>query len=182
MKILSSIVMFFLCLSFVGCAKAVTQTRSAYILAQPHGWIEIEVVDTNVFAKPIPPDLTEEEKADWKQVPPSCFLIVSLNNENFISENIFPFGEESPYKVDTGFRFPAPIGVFKISLTYSGCDIEDGESISITLSSKITVYENKVTPITFDGAKISMVEPEENTVITLEDIYKKLEDIEEKNK
>jgi hypothetical protein len=182
MKVLSSIVMFFFCLSFVGCAKAVTQTRDAYILAQPHGWIEIEVLDTEVFAIPMPPDLTEEERANWQPTPPACLLTVTLNNEQFISENIFPFGEESPYKVDTGFRFPAPIGDFKITLTYSGCDIEDGESISITLSSKIIVYENKVTPITFDGEKISVVEAEENTVITLDDIYNKLEDIEEKNK
>jgi hypothetical protein len=182
MKLLSSIVIFFLCLSFVGCAKAVTQTRDAYILAQPHGWIEIEVIDAKVFAKPMPLDLTEEEKANWQSAPPPCVLTVTLNNEQFISENIFPFGEDSPYKVDTGFRFPAPIGDFKISLTYSGCDIEDGESISITLSSKITVYENKVTPMIFYGEKISVIEAEENTVITLEDIYKKLEQIESKNK
>jgi hypothetical protein len=182
MKVLSSIVMFFFCLSFVGCAKAVTQTRDAYILAQPHGWIEIEVLDTEVFAIPMPPDLTEEERANWQSAPPACFLTVTLNNEQFISENIFPFGEESPYKVDTGFRFPAPIGDFKITLIYSGCDIEEGESTSITLSTKITVHENMVTPILFDGVNIFEAEAEDNSVITLDDIYKKLEDIEEKNK
>jgi hypothetical protein len=107
-------------------------------------------------------------------------MVVSLNNESFISESIFPFGDEAPYIVETGFRFPAPIGDFKITITYSGCDLKEGKETSISYSSFISVFENMVTPLLFNGEALAIGESENNNIVTLEDIYKKLETIEEK--
>ena len=178
MKILSALIIFFFSLGLVSCASAVTPHREAYILAQPHGWIELEVLDTNVPSQLPPKKLSEEQKLKWKPKPPTCSMIVTLNNERFLYENIFPFGDTPPYRVDTGFRFPAPIGDLKITISYIGCDIKDSKEISTSFSSTVSVVENMVTPIDFNGETFEFGDFEKNSAITLEDIYLKLEDLE----
>jgi len=142
-------------ISLCGCARAnVTQNREAYILSQPHGWIEITVKDVNVPSVLPPKDLPPENITSWKSQPPDC--------------------DAPPYRVDTGFRFPAPVGDFRIEIIYSGCNVETEKSAPISFSTTITIEENKVVPALFDGFSFIFNEIEENDVITLEDIYQKL--------
>jgi len=162
-------------ISLCGCARAnVTQNREAYILSQPHGWIEITVKDVNVPSVLPPKDLPPENITSWKSQPPDCDFIVKLNNERFLYESIFPYGDGPSYRVDTGFRFPAPVGDFRIEIIYSGCNVETEKSAPISFLTIITIEENKVVPALFDGFSFILNEIEENDVITLEDIYQKL--------
>lgn len=164
-------------LAFSGCANAnVSRNREAYILSQPHGWIEITVADSIVPSALPPKDLTSEQKANWEPHPPSCSFIIKLNNERFLYETIFPYGEDPPYKVDTGFRFPAPIGELEMIIQYSGCDTDGDEMTSISFSSRIRIIEDMVTPVSFNGDAVVIDEEIENTEIRLEDIYQKLLD------
>ncbi len=175
-------------ISLFGCAKKVvaniSDDRKAYILSQPHGWIEIELTDNNIPSTIKPAELTAEESAEWKPSPPSCFLLVRLNNEKFLYEDIFAFGASPPYMVETGFRFPSPIGAFKLEIYYGGCDVEvkDGkpEKASHKLISDIEVIEDWVTTVFTDGDVITIDPPRANTVITIDDVYKKLEKLSDK--
>ncbi len=163
-------------ISFCGCARAnVSKNREAYILSQPHGWIEITVTDDNVPSALPPKDLPRDKKKSWEPKPPSCGFIVKLNNEEFLYESIFPFGTVPPYVVDTGFRFSAPVGDFEIKIQYMGCDIENEEKTTVSFSSTISIDENMVTPVFYDGTSFFVDEMKENTVITLEDIYQKFD-------
>lgn len=184
MKIEHWVVFFLILLTVLGCAKKVvaniSESRKAYITSQPHGWIEVELFDDNIPAKEKPKDLTPEEAAEWKPSPPSCHLVVYLNNEEFLSEDIFPYGQAPPYSVNTGFRFPAPIGVFALEIYYLGCDVEQSEGDTQIkpsrkiLSSEIDIIENNVTTVFTSGDSIKIDEPRENTVITIDDVYKQL--------
>lgn len=167
-----------LCLiAFSGCANAnVSRNREAYILSQPHGWIEITVKDSSVPSALPPKDLEPDKKAEWVPRPPSCSFIIKLNNERFLYETIFPFGENPPYEVNTGFRFPVPIGEFELSIHYMGCDIESDEMTSISFSSTVHVTEDMVTPVSFNGDAVVIDDAVENSEITLKDIYNKLSD------
>ena len=175
MKTLSSIMTLFFLIAFSGCANAnVSRNREAYILSQPHGWIKIAVTDSSVPSALPPRDLKSDQKTEWEPRPPSCSFIIKLNNERFLYETIFPFGENPPYKVDTGFRFSAPVGEFDIEILYTGCDVENDETASISISAVIEIIEDLVVPISFNGERFEINEPFENTEITLEDIYQKL--------
>lgn len=105
MKIEHIILTAFILLTVLGCAKKVvaniSESRKAYITSQPHGWIEVELFDDNIPSKAKPKELTPEEAADWKPSPPSCHLVVFLNNEKFLYEDIFPYGQAPPYVVET---------------------------------------------------------------------------------
>jgi len=181
MKIHSTIMALIMVISVSGCARAnVSKSREAYILSQPHGWIKITVTDENVPSDLPPKDLPADKKEHLEPKPPSCSFIVKLNNERFLYESIFPFGNEPPYIVDTGFRFPAPVGNFEIIIQYQGCDIENEEMTTLSFSYAISVDENMVTPISFDGESFSIGDIEENSVITLEDIYQEIKQINEK--
>ena len=92
-----------------GCADAVSPARESYIRAQQHGWVELTVEDWAV--PPLPPESTK---------PIECQLTVSLNGEEFLSEAVYPHGDEPPYRVQSGFRFPAPTGTHNLVLAYSG--------------------------------------------------------------
>ena len=176
MNLRSIIATTLLVISFSGCARAnVSKSREAYILSQPHGWIEITVTDENVPSVLPPKELPPDKMESWEPEPPSCRFLVELNNENFLYESIFPFGDEPPYIVDTGFRFPVPVGELDINIQYVGCDIENEDSASISFSSTIFIEEEMVSPIIFDGTSFYFTEIQGNTVITLEDIYNKLD-------
>jgi hypothetical protein len=188
MKITNILICLLMLISLLGCAKNVvaniSEDRKAYILSQPHGWIEIELVDDNIPSAIKPAELPAEDAAQWKPSPPSCFILVRLNNEKFLYEEIFPFGASPPYIVETGFRFPAPVGAFELEIYYGGCDVElkDGEPIqsSQKLFSEIEVDEGWVTTVFTSGDSITIDPPRANTVITLDDVFKKLQKIADK--
>jgi hypothetical protein len=188
MKIANILICLLIPIFLFGCAKKVvaniSEDRKAYILSQPHGWIEIELMDNNIPSAIKPAELTAEESAEWKPSPPSCFLLVRLNNEKFLYEDIFPFGASPPYIAETGFRFPTPIGAFKLEIFYGGCDVElkDGEPMqsSRKLTSEIEVVEGLITTVFTSGDSLTIDPPRENNVITLDDVYKKLEKIADK--
>jgi hypothetical protein len=97
-------------LTFISCATAVvSESRKAYITSREHGWIELSVQD-----RAIPPRPPKENETDYVPSPPFCYITVKLNNEEFIREEVYPFGDQPPYKLDTGFRFPVPVGEFRI--------------------------------------------------------------------
>ena len=165
-------------LIFAGCAKAnISRSREAFILSQPHGWIELTISDANVPAQLPPENIKPEELAKWKPKPPLCYLTIRINNERFLYETIFPFGQEEPYEVDTGFRMPAPVGEFDLIIEYSNCDIDDDKMTDVSIRSNITIIEGKVTSIAFDGEKLTFEGTKENDKVTLEDIYNKLDEL-----
>lgn len=176
MNLKSIMVTILLVISCFGCASAnVSKSREAYILSQPHGWLEITVTDENVPSVLPPKDLPADKMTSWKPEPPSCFFLIELNNEKFLYESIFPFGDNPPYMVDTGFRFPVPVGELELTVRYVGCDIEDDARGSISYSSTIYIEEKMVTPVLFDGISFYFNDNQKNNVITLEDIYNKIE-------
>lgn len=187
MKFEHLVVFFLILISALGCAKKVvaniSESRKAYITSQPHGWVEVELFDDNIPSREKPKDLTPEEAAEWRPSPPSCHLVVYLNNERFLSEDIFPYGQAPPYIVETGFRFPAPIGIFAIDIYYFGCDVEqvEGETQSDPslkiLSSEIEIVEDHVSTVFTSGDSIKLDPPREYEVITLDDIYRQLKAI-----
>lgn len=174
MRILSLTFALVITLSFVSCAKAVSPSRMAYITAKDHGWIEFSLLDYD-----IPAALPSENEVDDSPKPPYCSIVIKLNEEEFVSEEVFPLGDQPPYSIDTGFRFPAPAGIFRLSVVYSGCDIEDDEEIQIVLDATVEVRKNFVTPVHFDGSSLIVEALVENEVVTLEDIDNQLRKIEQ---
>ena len=175
--------LFFIAIAFtaqlitVGCARAISPGREAYILAHDHGWVELSVVDSNIPASLPPKD--KDERKTWKPgAPESCTISAKLNREEFLRDQVYPVGENAPYHVDTGFRFPAPVGEQVLEVTYSGCDVRDGEPTVIHLNSAITIRDNLVVPILFDGDLLSAAAPEQNHLVTLDDIDARLRHIE----
>ena len=167
---------------FSGCATAeISESRHEYILANDHGWIEIEVRHQGIESI-----LVDEETA----VMPLCGFAVYINNEPFFTESIIPFGQEPPYKADTGFRVPVPVGEFELKLHYSGCSgftyvtDSDGkearEAIELELIYRVEVKDNMVTEISFDGKELSLKGYTTNNKVSLEDINEKLKNIERK--
>jgi hypothetical protein len=71
-----------------------------------------------------------------------------------------------------------------LEIYYGGCDVElkDGEPMqsSRKLISEIEVDEGRVTTVFTSGDSITIDLPRENNVITLDDVYKKLENIADK--
>lgn len=173
MKNLINFIVLFIVLLSTSCANAnVSRNREAYILSQPHGWVEIEFFDAEVPPDPPSKDVTKEELESWQPRPPSCYLKIKLNNEKFLYESIYPYGEAPRYIVDTGFRFPAPVGSFFLEIVYEGCDVDqEGTTASQSATMDILIEENMVTPIKYNGRDFNLETIKENTVITLDDIY-----------
>ena len=155
-----------LCVVFTACAAALPQDRRDYILARSHGWAELTVHDVDVPF--LPPS---KEKPDEPLFPSTCQVEVFLDNESFLSSYAYPFGEEEPFRVDTGFRFPAPIGLSHMRLSYSGCDVTNGKATSVDIETEIQIYEDFVTEIHFNGNEITVDHPRTDSVVTLEDVY-----------
>ncbi len=162
----------------VGCGQAeITQPRLDYILAQDHGWVELDIEDNEVSA-----NFSKNDKGEITGPhAPSCYISIKVNNEPFIRESIFTSGDEPPYKVKTGFRFPVPTGISMLDLYYSGCAETDkeGERRSTT-SIELTIDIEMVSSITFDGTDLLLNEIEPNQIVTLEDIDNKLQQLNEK--
>ncbi len=149
-----------------GCATASSEDRRAYILAHPHGWVEITISDPNV------PDVPPAEESDdpW-QPPSSCSVSVTLNDEPMLYAFAYPSGESAPYSASTGFRFPAPVGDTELRFSYSQCRVAEGETVSLELSAVLLIEQDQTHEVVFDGAELAVRAPHRNEVVTLEDIY-----------
>lgn len=146
------------------CAGA-SADRRAYILAHPHGWLELTIFDSRV------PDIPVRNAEDeWKK-PVSCGVYVSVDSEPLLRDFAYPDGDTAPYVVDTGFRFPVPVGDSDIELRYEGCRVENDEEISIGVATDLRIEEDQVHELDFDGSSLSVMAPVPNEVITLEDVY-----------
>lgn len=149
-----------------GCATASSEDRRAYILAHPHGWVEITISDPDV------PDVPPAEDSDdpWHR-PFSCGVSVTINDEPILHDFAYPTGESAPYSASTGFRFPAPVGATEFRLSYSRCRVADGESVSLESSAVLFIEEGQTHEVVFDGTELAARAPRPNEVVTLEDIY-----------
>ncbi len=155
-----------LCVIVTACAATLPQDRRDFILARSHGWVEISVHDVDIPF--LPPS---KDKPDEPLFPSTCQVEVLLDNESFLSSHAYPFGDAEPFRVDTGFRFPAPTGLSDMRLSYSGCDVTDGKTTSVEIESEIQIEEGSVTEIHFNGDEITVDPPRIDTVVTLEDVY-----------
>jgi hypothetical protein len=147
------------------CA-ATLEARTDYILAHPHGWVELSLHDVAIPSIP-----TSEPKSNQFVRPDSCDVEISLNREPLAWGQAYPVGEQPPYSVETGFRFPAPVGPALFSVTYSGCDVEKAQSTKTTAQLNVAVEEGRVTEVHFNGTDLVADSPRDNSVVTLDDIY-----------
>jgi hypothetical protein len=149
----------------IACASTL-QERRDYILAHPHGWVEVSLDDRGVPQVPA----SEEEPDAWVR-PESCSVEVLLDREPFVYGSAYPLGDAAPYTAETGFRFPAPVGPALLSVQYRGCDVVDGKASVSSAELFIGVEEGRVIEVHFDGAALAADPPRDNTVVTLDDIY-----------
>lgn len=149
-----------------GCATASSYDRRAYILAHPHGWVEVTISDPSI------PDVPPAGDSDdpWHR-PASCGVSVRLNEEPMLHESAYPNGESAPYSAETGFRFPAPVGATALELSYTRCRVADGEVVGLELQAVLLVEEDKTHEIVFNGAELTVRDARPNDVVTLEDVY-----------
>ena len=155
-----------LALSATACAARVSEVRTAYITAHDHGWIEFVLRDTNVLL-PAPPTYPS---INWDK-PRSCRVQAHYKGESYLSEAVYPTGEVEPFTVDTGFRFPVPVGRGRIQVKYSGCDFIGEEPDTIEIGERIRVLKDTVTVVEFDGETLFIRENQPNVKVTLDDIY-----------
>ncbi len=151
---------------FPSCAAGISQERRDYILSHPHGWVELSVNDYQIPKTP-----QKEEKKTILKKPYYCPVTIKINDEPYFRDYVYPFGEEEPYGVESGFRFPAPVGIISLRITYSDCDVIEGKEGAIVRDIEIDVIENMVIKIHFDGNSLVIEETSPNKKITLEDIY-----------
>jgi len=149
----------------LACASTIEERRD-YILAHPHGWVEVSVEDQAVPQVPS----SEDRPSDLVR-PESCSIEVHLDRESFVYGHAYPTGDSPPYSVKTGFRFAAPVGALQLLITYSGCDFEAGKASSASAGLSIAVEEDRVTEVHFDGVQPAAEPSRENSVVTLDDIY-----------
>jgi hypothetical protein len=160
-----------------GCAVAMSPSREAYILAHPHGFVEIAVSDASV---PLIENATFDDKgvktSSTLQKPDVCYLNVLVGSELFLDHGfVWPEGETAPFVVSSGFRFPVPVGRYKkLEVVYAGCDAE-----SVKTSIPLEVHEGMVSSVRFDGQSLKSDGFRENHVTTLEDVVNSLNAIEE---
>ena len=153
-------------LAQTACAQS-SQERRDYILAHPHGWVEVTLDD-----RAIPQVPSNDEDHPGLVKPVSCSLQVELDGEPFVYGSVYPSGELAPYGVRSGFRFPAPIGSTQMLISYSGCDLEGDKRATVEAAAPIVVEESRVTEVEFDGTHLAPLATRPNSVITLDDVYR----------
>ena len=161
-----AIISFLSVLSCLACGATVSQSRRAYITSRPHGWVEV-----SIFDKRIPFVPASDSNSGDRSGPEKCRFMLKLNGELFLTEDLFPIGPTEPFVVETGFRFPAPIGKGTLNLTYRGCRFDGSEEHIVKASTRIQINSGMVTPIHFDGELVSAGPEWPDTEVTLEDIY-----------
>ncbi len=149
-----------------GCATALSQERRDYILAHPHGWIELSVRDVAIPDVPV-----EKDKKEVLEKPSSCHVRIEINDERYFGDYVYPYGEEQPYGVDSGFRFPVPVGDVELYVSYSGCDVEEGERAARETTIVVNIEEDTVLDVAFDGESLVAGAASPDTKVTLEDVY-----------
>jgi hypothetical protein len=158
--------LFLLLLLLPACATAASEDRRAYILAHPHGWIEVTIADA--FIPDIPPG--EDSDEAW-HAPFSCAVRVWVNDEPFLYDQAYPIGDAAPYRAETGFRFPASVGAVELGFSYQGCRVRENEVVAINANTLILVEEGKTHEVIFNGATLEVRTPRPSSVLTLEDVY-----------
>ena len=148
------------------CAQT-SQERRDYILAHPHGWVEVTLED-----RAIPQVPWNDEDHPGLAKPVSCSLHVELDGEPFVYGSVYPIGELAPYGAKSGFRFPAPIGATQMLVSYSGCDIEGDKRATVEAVAPIVVEASRVTEVAFDGTHLAPLASRPDSVITLDDVYR----------
>ena len=149
----------------VACASTLVERRD-YILAHPHGWIELSLDDRAI------PQVPESEDEPRSLVRPvTCYVDVSLDREPFVNGSAYPIGDGPPYAAESGFRFPAPVGPALLTVEYGGCDVEDGKATTVSAQLSIGVEENRVVEVHFDGTALAADPPRADSVVTLDDVY-----------
>lgn len=163
-------------LLFPSCAAGISQERRDYILSHPHGWVELSVNDYQIPNTP-----QKEDKKTILKRPYYCPVTIKINEEPYFRGYIYPFGEEEPYGVESGFRFPAPVGIISLKIIYSGCDVIEGKEGTIVRDIEVDVIENMVIKLNFDGNSLVLEETSPNKKVTLEDIYEAVTDKDSKD-
>jgi len=148
----------------VACASTL-QERRDYILAHPHGFVELSLDDRAV------PQVPASDEDPTLVRPESCSIEVLLDREPFVYGSAYPIGDAPPYAAETGFRFPAPVGPALLSISYAGCDAGGDEGTPTKAELYIGVEEGRVVEVHFDGAALAADPPRDDNVVTLDDIY-----------
>lgn len=166
-------VLFLVLFSITACAATLAVERRDYILAHPHGWVEVSIADKNI---PLVPNLDEESKKErgaWVK-PERCLARIQVNEEDFVYDSVYPLGATPPFEVTSGFRFPVPVGAAALKLTYGGCRVENEKEKNVEVAVLIGVEENMTLEAHFDGTQLTFDAPRPNRVVTLEDVYEAL--------
>jgi hypothetical protein len=150
----------------LACASVQVERRD-YILAHPHGWVEVTIED---LAVPLVPPDEDSESKEWT-APYACGVEIHLDREPFVDAWAYPTGEVAPFAVRTGFRFPAPLGTQTLRVAYGSCRIEAGVPATVDLELPIQVEEGRVSEVRFDGSRLTALPIRDDAVVTLEDIY-----------
>ncbi len=152
----------------VACAATLETDRSDYILAHPHGWVEVSIADTAIPAVPV--SQSEGKPVEWGR-PLVCSIDIQLDREPFARGDLYPAGDRPPFSAKSGLRFPAPVGVALLTVNYSGCDLE-GDALSETDAQLlISVADSRVVEVHFAGTTLVADPPRDNSVVTLDDLY-----------
>jgi hypothetical protein len=154
------------------CATGASEDRRAYILAHPHGWIELTISDDSIPKVPV--DEPDPDTGETWVRPARCGVEILTNQEPFLYDHAYPNGSEAPYRAVTGFRFPAATGATKVHLTYHGCRLVEGRVADLELDAEIAVEEGRTHEILFDGRSLLVHPARPSSVVTLEDIYEVL--------
>jgi len=156
-----------------GCASAQeVAPREGYILAHDHGWVELAILDDAI---PVYTS-TDESGVAVRRVPDECAVRITLNSEPFLHGPLYPAGSSEPYRVDSGFRFPAPVGLFSTELAYSGC--RGSAEADREFPFYLTVASGQVTLISFDGDAVEARSPTPDEAVTLQSLDARLDRIE----
>ena len=156
----------------VACASSLPIERRDYVLAHPHGWVEVKIDDRAVPLIPrVEHEGGESVVKDWVK-PSMCFASIEIDGEEYVdSTQVFPQGERAPFRADTGIRFPVPVGMPVLRLTWSNCRVKGDDTESVEQAIFIAVERDRVTDVRFDGTTLSTAVPREDTVVTLDDVY-----------
>jgi len=150
-----------LCLAAPSACASTSIERREYILAHPHGWVEVSVADAAI------PQVPKSEDDATLVRPESCSIAIKLDGEPFVYGSSYPTGDSPPYAADTGFRFPAPAGRTELVIEYSGCDaamVQTGQEIAVEL--------DRVSEVRFDGTALTPLPVRDDSVVTLDDVYR----------
>jgi hypothetical protein len=156
----------------LACASSLPIERRDYVLAHPHGWVEIEIDDRAV------PLVPETEVRDGKLVvkdwvrPAICWVSAYVDGEEYVDgTQVFPRGDRAPFRADSGLRFPVEVGMPTLKLRWSGCRVKGEDTESVEDEIFIAVERDRVTDVSFDGTQLSTAPPRADTVVSLDDVY-----------